>query len=112
PEPAAVEPAATPVAAGAPMGGAIAPAPPAREPASVASSVPDRGPRSQILSPLVRRLAREHSLDLGQIAGTGTGGRITKTDVFAVIASGGTSVSTAPAVGATATAPAPAIEPP
>ncbi len=67
-----------------------APAAPVSQPAPVAASVPDRGPRSQILSPLVRRLAREHSLDLGQIAGTGTGGRITKNDVLAVIASGGT----------------------
>jgi 2-oxoglutarate dehydrogenase dihydrolipoamide succinyltransferase (E2 component) len=50
----------------------------------------DRGPRSQILSPLVRRLAEEHDLDLAQVEGTGTGGRITKKDVEAVIAAGGT----------------------
>lgn len=55
-----------------------------------ARSVPDRGPRSQILSPLVRRLAEEHDLDLAQIEGTGTGGRITKNDVETVIAAGGT----------------------
>ena len=37
------------------------------------TTVPDRGPRSQILSPLVRRLADEHGVDLSQVAGTGTG---------------------------------------
>ena len=98
---------APPAPAAEPVGVVVAssipaPAAPVSQPAHVAASVPDRGPRSQILSPLVRRLAREHSLDLGQIAGTGTGGRITKNDVLAVIASGGTTA--APAV-ATATAP-------
>jgi pyruvate dehydrogenase E2 component (dihydrolipoamide acetyltransferase) len=33
------------------------------------------------LSPLVRRMAREHNLDLRQVKGTGAGGRITKQDV-------------------------------
>ncbi len=47
---------------------------------------PDRGPRSQILSPLVRRLAAEHGVDLAQVRGTGTGGRITKNDVLAFVA--------------------------
>jgi 2-oxoglutarate dehydrogenase complex dihydrolipoamide succinyltransferase (E2) component len=50
---------------------------------------PDRGPRSQILSPLVRRLAAEHGVDLAQVQGTGTGGRITKNDVTTFIATRG-----------------------
>jgi 2-oxoglutarate dehydrogenase E2 component (dihydrolipoamide succinyltransferase) len=62
--------------------------------------MPDRGPRSRILSPLVRRLADEHGLDLSRIEGSGTGGRITKQDVLAAIDSGG-------AAAAVATAPAP-----
>lgn len=33
------------------------------------------------LSPLVRRMAREHNIDLRQVRGTGAGGRITKQDV-------------------------------
>ena len=33
-------------------------------------------------SPLVRKLAREHNIDLAQVSGTGTGGRVTKQDVL------------------------------
>ncbi|MBI1740264.1 MAG: 2-oxo acid dehydrogenase subunit E2 [Candidatus Koribacter versatilis] len=33
-------------------------------------------------SPLVRKLAREHNVDLSNVHGTGTGGRITKQDVL------------------------------
>jgi 2-oxoisovalerate dehydrogenase E2 component (dihydrolipoyl transacylase) len=32
-------------------------------------------------SPVVRRLAEEHGVDISQIAGTGTGGRVTKKDI-------------------------------
>ena len=74
---------------------------------------PDRGGRSQILSPLVRKLATEHGVDLGQVAGTGTGGRITKNDVLGFVASRGDSAPAA--AGATApapvTLPAPAVAP-
>jgi pyruvate dehydrogenase E2 component (dihydrolipoamide acetyltransferase) len=74
---------------------------------------PDRGTRSQILSPLVRKLATEHGVDLGQVAGTGTGGRITKNDVLGFVASRGDSAPAA--AGGTApapvTAPAPAVAP-
>ncbi len=37
-------------------------------------------------SPAVRQLAKEHGVDLAQITGTGTGGRITKKDVLDVVA--------------------------
>ena len=66
------------------------------------------GPRSHILSPLVRRLAEEHSIDLGQVPGSGAGGRITKKDVMAFIESGGPA---APAAAAAAEVAAPAAEP-
>jgi pyruvate dehydrogenase E2 component (dihydrolipoyllysine-residue acetyltransferase) len=49
----------------------------------------ERGPRSHILSPLVRRLAEENQIDLDQVQGTGTGGRITKKDIMSFIESGG-----------------------
>jgi pyruvate dehydrogenase E2 component (dihydrolipoamide acetyltransferase) len=37
-------------------------------------------------SPLVRRIAREHNVNLAQVPGTGLGGRITKQDIEAFIA--------------------------
>ena len=33
-------------------------------------------------SPLVRRIAKEHNVDIGRIAGTGIGGRVTKQDIL------------------------------
>jgi pyruvate dehydrogenase E2 component (dihydrolipoamide acetyltransferase) len=38
--------------------------------------------RKQKSSPLVRRIAREHNVDIGQISGSGIGGRVTKTDIL------------------------------
>ena len=67
------------------------------------SPPPDRGPRSQILSPLVRKLASEHGVDLGQVSGTGTGGRITKNDVLGFVATQG---AAAPVTSTPAAAPA------
>src|SRR5258707_968066 len=42
-------------------------------------------------SPLVRRMAKEHGIDLSTIAGTGAGGHISKQDIETVIAAGGVS---------------------
>jgi 2-oxoisovalerate dehydrogenase E2 component (dihydrolipoyl transacylase) len=39
----------------------------------------------QRISPLARRLAREHDLDLNAIPGTGTGGRVRKDDILAYL---------------------------
>lgn len=39
----------------------------------------------QRISPLARRLAREHDIDLNQIAGTGAGGRVRKEDIIAYV---------------------------
>jgi 2-oxoglutarate dehydrogenase E2 component (dihydrolipoamide succinyltransferase) len=55
-------------------------APPA--PPVVAEPAEPTGP----LSPLVRRMAREYSIDLSKVKGTGAGGRITKQDLEAHIA--------------------------
>src|SRR3712207_8624239 len=35
------------------------------------------------VTPLVRKLAKEHDVDLGSVTGTGVGGRIRKQDVLA-----------------------------
>jgi pyruvate dehydrogenase E2 component (dihydrolipoamide acetyltransferase) len=51
----------------------------------VASDTSKRG----VISPLVRRLADEHDIDLADVEGTGTGGRIRKQDVLAFVESGG-----------------------
>jgi len=84
-----------------------APAPAAPAAPAAAGTLPDRGAKSQIVSPLVRKLAQEHDLDLSQVIGTGTGGRITKNDVLAFVASRETAAATAPAA-QPAAAPAPA----
>jgi 2-oxoglutarate dehydrogenase E2 component (dihydrolipoamide succinyltransferase) len=42
----------------------------------------DAGDASSYLTPLVRRLATEHGVDLSTVAGTGVGGRIRKQDVL------------------------------
>jgi pyruvate dehydrogenase E2 component (dihydrolipoamide acetyltransferase) len=102
---------APPAAPAAPTGPAAVPAADSTEavPSQMAASTqtvappPDRGPRSQILSPLVRRLASEHGVDLGQVSGTGTGGRITKNDVLGFVAAQG---EAAPVASTPAAAPA------
>jgi 2-oxoisovalerate dehydrogenase E2 component (dihydrolipoyl transacylase) len=48
-------------------------------------------------SPAVRRLAREHNLDLSQVTGTGLGGRITREDVLRYAESKDATSAVAPA---------------
>ena len=88
---------APPVAAAVPAAAAAAAAPVATD---------NAGP-ARVLSPVVRRLIAEHSLDPASISGTGPGGRITRSDVLAIIDSrnGGTA-------GPAAAAPAPAASEP
>src|SRR5918996_386583 len=104
------EPEAALPAAQAPSQPKPSPKTPSTEPAAAQA---DQGPRSQILSPLVRRLADEYQVDLGQIQGTGTGGRITKNDILAFVGSRGEAAPAAApaATAAPATAPAPAPSP-
>lgn len=80
---------------------------PAAAPAAAQAPPADRGPRSQILSPLVRKLATEHDVDLAQVPGTGTGGRITKNDVLNFVSSRGEAPAAVPPAPA-ARGPAPA----
>ena len=52
----------------------------------------DRGVR---LSPLVRRLAREHGVDVGAVTGTGSDGRVTKDDILRYVEAAGAGSATA-----------------
>ncbi|HXD25931.1 MAG TPA: dihydrolipoamide acetyltransferase family protein [Propionibacteriaceae bacterium] len=60
---------------------------PAPEPhANQVDQVVERAPGERVrASPLVRRLAAEHGIDLSRVAGTGPGGRIIKVDVMPLI---------------------------
>ncbi|HXT27581.1 MAG TPA: dihydrolipoamide acetyltransferase family protein [Candidatus Eisenbacteria bacterium] len=79
PQPAASKPGPVPVPS------PQAPAPPA---AAAASAPAKEGARIHS-SPLVRRMAKEHGIDLSTVPGTGAGGRISKQDMEAAIAGGG-----------------------
>ncbi len=93
--------------AGAPAAAAAAaPAPPAPAPTPApAEEEVYEGAEGVRSSPLVRKMAREHNVDLRKVSGTGAGGRITKDDLQAYLAG-----KPAPAAVAAAapTAPAPA----
>ena len=59
--------------------------------------------RRQKSSPLVRRIAKEHDVDIQQIQGTGISGRVTKDDILGFLQSGGAEkarAAAAPAAGA------------
>jgi 2-oxoglutarate dehydrogenase E2 component (dihydrolipoamide succinyltransferase) len=110
PTPAATAPAAKPapaVPAPTPAPVASKPAPPPAAPAAAAAST-----ERIHSSPLVRRMAKEHGVDLSTIEGSGAGGRITKQDIETVIAaSSGPVPSSAPPEGSPAAA-RPTIPPP
>jgi pyruvate dehydrogenase E2 component (dihydrolipoyllysine-residue acetyltransferase) len=91
----AAKPAAAPAPSAAPAPAAKpAPAPtsaPAPTPAAASTAVPQANGGAATTervhsSPLVRRLAKEHNIDLTTLEGTGAGGRITKEDIEAAIA--------------------------
>jgi pyruvate dehydrogenase E2 component (dihydrolipoamide acetyltransferase) len=114
PAPAAAKPQIAPPAQ-APRPAAPAPAPAA---ASGPGPAPARPAGERVhSSPLVRRMAKEHGIDLGLVPGTGAGGRISKQDIEAYLA-GGTQPSAevaqpaAAAFASTAPAPQRAAAPP
>jgi pyruvate dehydrogenase E2 component (dihydrolipoamide acetyltransferase) len=89
---AAPAPAAKPAAA-PPPAPAAKPATPAPG-ASAAPAAPAREGGRIHSSPLVRRMAKEHGVDLSEVPGTGAGGRVSKQDIEAYIAAGGSAVET------------------
>jgi len=101
--PAPPEPAPAPKAAAAASAPAPAPPAPAAASAHVAPS-PKAGGNGQKIrsSPLVRKIAKEHNVDLASMEGSGAGGRISKKDILAALESGG--AKPAPAAAAPATA--------
>jgi pyruvate dehydrogenase E2 component (dihydrolipoamide acetyltransferase) len=132
--PAAPAPAASAPAAATPAPAAAAPPPPAAPaPASAKPAAPPAPARAlaegnggaetaeerlrRRSTPLVRKMAAEHNLDISAIPGSGLAGRVTKNDVTGYIESGaagplsrGTEVS-APAAAAPAAATAPPARP-
>src|SRR5215472_1188720 len=78
---AAAEKKAAPVATPTPKAEVPAGAPPVAAPPAPPHEE-DEHARS---SPLVRKIAREHNVDLSKVSGTGLGGRITKQDILAFV---------------------------
>ncbi len=98
-----------PAAAQTGANGAGTTAPAAERPAQAETgpATTESGERGAVkASPLARRMAEEHSIDLNQISGTGPGGRIVRDDIEDVLGQRG-----APAAPAPAAAPKPAAPP-
>ena len=111
--PAKAAPKAAPVAekkaAPAPVAAKSAPAP---EPPVVHEAAHDEDEQARS-SPLVRKIAREHNVDLSQVSGSGLGGRITKQDIMAFIeGDASSSAVSSPAIEARPSAPAPSAPKP
>jgi pyruvate dehydrogenase E2 component (dihydrolipoamide acetyltransferase) len=71
--------------------------------AAIPPTVPAHDGGRIFISPIARRIAQEHHLDIGQLQGTGPGGRIIKDDVEAALASQAHAVvPAAPAISAAA----------
>jgi 2-oxoglutarate dehydrogenase E2 component (dihydrolipoamide succinyltransferase) len=84
PPPAAEEPAAKAAPEPEPTPEREAPAPAAEAPPRAAPqpAAPTSSGDESYVTPLVRKLAAEHGVDLGSVTGTGIGGRIRKQDVL------------------------------
>ncbi len=82
-------------------------------PAAPAPSADGQENGKTFVSPVVARIASEHGVDVGQVPGTGRGGRVTKKDILGFIESGAPAQAPpreepAPAAPAAKAAPAPA----
>jgi len=86
-------------------------APPAPAPAARAAAPAGQDGQKVRSSPLVRRLAKEHEIDLTQVSGSGAGGRVSKKDILGAIEGGGARATAAPSAAA-APAARPSAPPP
>lgn len=98
-KPAEAAKAAEPVAAEIPEAEAAAP---------LAEAAPAGGEGERVrISPVARKLAEEHAIDITKVSGTGPGGRIVREDIEKAVADKGAAPSPAPAAPSTAPAAAP-----
>jgi pyruvate dehydrogenase E2 component (dihydrolipoamide acetyltransferase) len=106
PAPAPAAPAASTVtapAAAAPVAASAAPPAPAA-PSAPAGSVEERLRTKS--SPLVRKMAAEHGVEIAALSGSGIAGRVTRRDLEAHLAAAPAAAPSRPAVGASMHAPA------
>lgn len=89
---------------------AKAAAAPARSEGNGSSTATAEELRKTKSSPLVRKIAQEHGVDIAKLDGTGLSGRVTKNDILSFIESGAPAGGIQPKAAAPATA-APAPEP-
>ena len=130
---AALTPAPSPAPAAAAPPAAVAPAPVAAAPSRPMAPAPSRGAAAPARvvepaetteerlrrrsTPLVRKIAAEHGIDITGVAGSGLAGRVTKNDIIGVIEGGAVQapapepVVAAPMRPAAAPSPQPAAEP-
>ena len=59
---------------------------PSKDGPTTAGQPPASSLSEERLSPLVRRIAKEHNVDIAKVRGTGIGGRVTKEDILGFIA--------------------------
>jgi len=97
--------------AGAATGGATTPTPAAAAPTPARAAMQSGNGQGRLLSPVVRRLVAENSLDLASVTGTGAGGRIRREDVLAAIATAPARTQAPSATPAASARPAPAAPP-
>jgi pyruvate dehydrogenase E2 component (dihydrolipoamide acetyltransferase) len=85
----------------------VAPSKPVAESIRAAAGNGSAAASKVLATPVTRRMAREHGIDLSHVEGTGPQGRVTKSDVAALLSSGTGAVAMGPPVAARAPMPRP-----
>jgi len=88
PAPEKVPPAKPAAATPAPASPKTTPSPTPSAPPAASPARPGGNGQKIRSSPLVRKLAKEHNVDLASVEGSGAGGRISKRDILAAVGSG------------------------